>query len=53
MSPFYFTKWGKLHHTKYEGKELLKNLLSKKDLDNNKLNLNIHKSKNNWFIIEE
>ena len=53
MSPFYFTKWGKLHHTKYQNKELLKNLLLKKDLDSNKLKLNIHKSKNNWFIIKE
>lgn len=52
MSPFFFTEWGKLHKTKYQNKELLKNLLLKGDLDKNKLNLKITKS-NDWFIIKE
>ena len=53
VSPFYFTEWVKLHHTKYQDKELLKHLLSKKDFSKNKLNLSIYKSQNDWFIIEE
>lgn len=53
ISPFYFTEWGKLHHTKYRDKELLKKILYKKDYSNNKLKLNIFKSQNNWFVIED
>ena len=52
-SPFFFTEWGKLHHTKYQNKEKLKKFIyDKPKIDNSKFNYKIQ-NKNNYWIISE
>ena len=52
-SPFFFTEWGKLHHTKYQNKEKLKKLINNKlKADDLKLYYKIQ-NKNNYWIISE
>ncbi len=54
FSPFFFTKWGKFHHTKYQNKEILKNLINNNDdkIDDTNLYYKIEKIKNYWILSE-
>jgi len=53
FSPFFFTQWGKFHHTKYQEKEILIDLLAKKkDIKNFDLNFKLKSSHNYWFITQ-